>query len=456
MRPPGPKGHWITGSLPEFRRDRLGFFQQWAREYGDLVYIRLGSRPVFLASHPDLIEDVAVHQAKNFIKHFALRLNPLVLGKGLLTSEGDFWLRQRRLIQPVFQKSRIATYAPDMVEATRQRIGQWQDGEPRDIFEEMSAITLAIAAKTMFHAEVGSETANVARAMEVMQNHFVARFSGLLPWPLWIPTPTNLRVRRAVRTLDSILFGFIRQRREHPERYQGDLLSLLLQARDEGDGKGMSDQQVRDEAMTLFLAGHETTALTLSWTWYLLSQHPEAALKLQQEADAVLQGRLPTADDWPKLKYAEMVTLESMRLYPPAYVFGREAIVDTTLGGYPLPRGTTVLMSQWVVQRDPRFFPEPDRFLPERWANDPKDRPRFSYFPFGGGPRTCIGNTFAMMEMALILATIAQRFEFTLAPGAVVTPSPTFTLRPSPGVPTTVRKRQPVDMPAAQPVPHLV
>jgi cytochrome P450 len=260
---------------------------------------------------------------------------------------------------------------------------------------------------------------------------------------MWIPTPANLRVKRAVRVLDNILFGFIRERRAHPERYQKDLLSLLLQARDEGDGKGMTDQQVRDEAMTLFLAGHETTALALSWAWYLLSQHPEAARKLHEEADTVLDGRLPTADDCPRLKYAEMVALESMRLYPPAYVVGREALVDTTLGGYPLKQGTTVMMPEWVIHRDPRFFPDPARFHPERWANDPKDRPRFSYFPFGGGPRACIGNTFAMMEMTLVLATIAQRFDFTLAPGVTVTPQPTFTLRPNPGVPAVVRRRQP-------------
>jgi len=441
IRPPGPKGHWLTGSLAEFKRDRLDFFTRVAREHGDLAFFRLGPRRIYLASHPDLIEEVLVHHAKNYHKHFALRLNLLVLGKGLLTSEGEFWLRQRRLIQPVFQKSRIATYAPDMVRTTLHHIDRWKEGETRDIHAEMMAVTLAIAARTMFHAEVDDEAANVAQAMDVMQKDFVSRFNGLLPWPLWIPTPANLRVRRAVRVLDKILYGFIRQRRENPEQFQGDLLSLLLQARDEGDGKGMGDQQVRDEAMTLFLAGHETTALALSWSWHLLATNPDAAQKMQAEVDEVLRGREATAEDCSRLRYVEMVALEAMRLYPPAYVFGREANVDTTLGGYALPKGTTVLMSQWVVQRDERFFPNPDEFRPDRWKEDAKDRPRFAYFPFGGGPRACIGNTFAMMEMVLILATIAQRFDFTALPGSVVRPDPTFTLRPHPGVPALIRRR---------------
>jgi cytochrome P450 len=442
LSPPGPKGSWFGGNLGEFRRDRLGFFTRCARDYGDIVALRLGPRRVWLVSDPRLIEEVLVAQSKSFIKHFALRLNPLVLGKGLLTSEGDFWLRQRRLIQPVFQKSRIAAYAPDMVEAAANHVAAWRDGEERDIHAEMMSLTLTIAARTLFHAEVEGEAASVAQAMDVMQQHFVRRFNGLLPIPMWIPTPANLRVRRAVRRLDEVLFRFIRQRREHPEKFHGDLLSLLLQARDEGDGQGMSDQQLRDEAMTLFLAGHETTALTLSWSWYLLARNPDAARKVQEEVERVIGGRTPTADDWPRLKYTEMVSLEAMRLYPPAYVIGREALTDVDLGGHRLPRGTTVLMSQWVVHRDKRFFADPEQFRPERWGEESiKALPKFAYFPFGGGPRLCIGNTFALMEMALLLSVLAQRFDFTLKPGVELTPQPTFTLRPSGPIPALVRRR---------------
>lgn len=439
--PGGPRGHWLAGNLPDFRKARLEFFVNCAREHGDLVWIRLAHRRVYLANHPDLIEDVLVTQSRHFIKHFALRLNPIVLGKGLLTSEGDFWLKQRRLIQPVFLKQRIAGYASAMVAATERHLADWRPGEKRDIHVEMMRLTLAIAAKTLFNAEVGGDAHAIAQAMEVMQQNFLERFNSLLPLPLWIPTPANLRAKRAVRQLDDVMFRIIRQRRQDNADH-GDLLSLLLRARDIDDGSAMSDKQLRDEAMTLFLAGHETTALVLSWGWYLLALNPDVEQKLCAELDAVLGGRLPTVEDLPRLKYAEWVSLETMRLYSPAYVIGREATVDCAIGGYAVPRGTTVLMPQWVVHRDARFWDEPERFRPERWGEEKiKTMPKFAYFPFGGGPRTCIGNTFAMMELALIFATIAQRFRFRLEAGRAVTPLASFTLRPAPGIPGVIEAR---------------
>ena len=301
--PPGPKGHWLSGNLPEFRRDRLDFLTNCVRAFGDMVKIRLAHRRVYLVGHPDLLEEVFVTQSKNFIKHFALRLNPVLLGKGLLTSEGDFWLRQRRLIQPVFSRARIASYAGTMVAATERRLAGWKAGERRDIHEEMMALTLDIAAKTLFGTEVSHESRAIAEAMQVMQDNFLRRFNSLWPAPLWLPTPANLRARRAVRQLDAVLFQIIQQRRTQ-KIDNGDLLSLLLSARDEDDGTGMTDQQLRDEAMTLFLAGHETTALVLSWTWYLMAQNPEAEKKLWAELDAVLAGRAPTVEDCPRLKFA--------------------------------------------------------------------------------------------------------------------------------------------------------
>ncbi len=439
-RPPGPKGHWLSGNLPDFRRDRLGFFTRCAREHGDFVSVRFALRRVYLLFHPDLIEDVLVTQNQCFIKHFALRMNPLVLGKGLLTSEGDFWLKQRRLIQPVFNRSRIASYAPAMTQAAQRVVADWKDGEPRNMLAEMMRVTLMIAAKTLFDAEVGKETQQVVAALDYLQDNFLKRFNRMFSPPVWVPTPGNLRLRRAVRQLDDILYGFIRQRRQDNTDH-GDLLSLLLQARDD-DGGCMTDRQLRDEAMTLFLAGHETTALVLSWAWCLLAQNPQAAAKLHAEIDDVLQGREPTSDDVPRLKVTEAVILESMRLYPPAYMVGREAIADCEVGGYPVPRGMTLFMPEWVVQRDPRFFPEPEQFRPERWQEERiKQMPKFAYFPFGGGPRLCIGNTFAMMEMVLVLAVIAQRFHFRMQPGAVVTPLPTFTLRPTNGIPGVISVR---------------
>jgi cytochrome P450 len=441
--PPGPpRISWLGGHLGGFRTGRLDFFVQMARNWGDMVKVRFGHRRVYLVSHPDLIEEILVTKNSNFIKHFALRLNPRVLGKGLLTSEGDFWLRQRRLVQPAFTRSRIAAYAPAMVAAAERLIAGWQPGERRDIQVEMMRLTLEIAAKTLFDADVGGEAQAVVEAMQVLQDNFLRRFNSLIPPPLWLPTPTNFRLRRAIRSLNDILFGFIRQRRAQNVD-KGDLLSILLHARDEDDGSRMTDLQVRDEAMTLFLAGHETTALTLAWTWYLLARHPRAEETLVEEWHTLLNGRAPTVDDWPKMRFTEKVILEAMRLYPPAYVVGREALADCTIGGYHVPRQTTLLMPQWAVQRDPRFYAEPDEFRPERWTDEfHKKLPKFAYFPFGGGPRLCIGNTFAMMEMALVLATIGQRYRFALQPGIEVTPYPTFTLRPSPGIPGVITPRE--------------
>jgi cytochrome P450 len=439
--PPGPKGHWLAGNLPDFRRGRLDFLTHCARTYGDMVKLRFAHRRIYLVCHPDLIEEVLVGNSKHFIKHFALRINPMVLGKGLLTSEGDFWLRQRRLIQPVFLPSRIASYAGTMVSSAQRMLATWQAGEQRDIHEEMMRVTLEIAAKTMFDAEVGGDSHAIAEAMEVMQLNFLARFNSMVPTPLWIPTPGNLRARRAVRQLDAVMYRIIAERRAQ-KTDRGDLLSLLLRARDESDGAGMTDKQLRDEAMTLFLAGHETTALVLSWTWYLMAQHPDAERTLWAELHTVLGGRTPRVDDWPKLKFTERILLESMRLYPPAYLIGREAIADCVIGGYEVTRGMTILMPNWVVQRDPRFFDEPDAFRPKRWGEERiKSLPKFAYYPFGGGPRICIGNQFAMMEMVLLLATIAQQFCFRMPPGATVTPLPTFTLRPTPGVPGILAPR---------------
>jgi cytochrome P450 len=439
--PVGPKGSWLSGNLPDFRTHRLDFLARCQREHGDIVKLRFAHRPVYLVSHPDWIEEVLVTHSKHFTKHFALRLNPVILGNGLLTSEGDFWLRQRRLMQPVFNRSRILGYAAAMVEATQRHLTTWQPGERRDIHAEMMRVTLDIAAKTLFGAEVGNEAQAIAAAMEVAQQNFIVRFNSLVPLPMWVPSPGNLRMRRAVRKLDDVMYGIIRHRRDNPTD-RGDLLSLLLHARDEDDGSAMTDKQLRDEAMTLFLAGHETTALVLSWAWFLLAEHPQAEHKLMAELNTVLAGRTPSADDWPRLKFTEMIALESMRLYPPAYVVGREAIVDCGIGGYAVPRGTTVLMSQWAVQRDPRFFEEPNAFRPERWGEERiKSLPKFAYFPFGGGPRVCIGQQFAMMELVLVLATIAQKFRFRMQPGAKVTPQASFTLRPATGIPGVIEQR---------------
>ena len=431
----GPRGHALLGNLREFSRDQLGFYARCAREYGDVVPVRLGPFPGLLIYHPDAIEEVLVVRNRDFIKSRGVRLMRGFLGDGLFTAEGDLWLRQRRLMQPAFHRQRVAAYGETMAAYAARQAADWHDGAVLDIHEEMMAVTRAIVAKTLFNADVSEEARAIGDASEIVMEYFGKRFGSLLALlPLWLPTPANLRLRRAVRRLDEVVYRMIADRRRSPED-RGDLLSILLEAQDADDGSRMSDRQVRDEAMTLFLAGHETTAVALSWTWFLLAQHPEVDARLADELRAALGGRPPAVTDLPALRYAEMVVMESMRLYPPAYGIGREAARSTEVAGHPVPAGGIVIMPTWVVQRDARWFDEPEAFRPERWAHDAMRRlPRFAYFPFGGGPRQCIGNTFATMEATLVLAAIAQRFRLALMPGQRVTPTPYVTLRPEPGI----------------------
>jgi cytochrome P450 len=440
--PPGPKGHWLTGNLPDFRRDRLGFITDLARTYGDVAAMRLGRRRMMLVSHPDLVEEVLVARNRHFIKHFALRMTRTTLANGLLTSEGDFWRRQRRLSQPAFHRDRIAGHAAVMVALTERMLTGWADGQIRDIQDDMMRLTLEIVAKTLFDADVSGDSADASVAMETMLRCFTARINSMIRLPETFPTPVNLRLRRAVRRLEAILFDIIAKRRASQED-RGDLLSMLLHAQDEDDGTGMTDRQLRDELMTLFMAGHETTANTLAWVFYLLSHNHGAEAHLHAELDRVLGGRAPTLADLPNLPYAEHVVTEALRLYPTVWLLGREAIEPTEVGGYRVPVGMTVYMSQWVVHRDPRWYDDPEKYRPERWADGLQKRlHRYAYFPFGGGPRICIGNGFAMMEAVLLLATIAGRYRLTMAPGATVTPLPTMTLRPDEGVMMTLTRRR--------------
>jgi cytochrome P450 len=438
--PPGPKGTVIGGNIRQFRAGLLDFLLLTAREYGPLANFRIGPRRVFLASGPDLIEQVLVTDAKHYIKHFGARAYKPVLGNGLVTSEGAFWRRQRKLIQPAFLKTRVQSYVPVMGELTNRMLDSWVPGRSVHIDYEFETLTSKIALKTLFDLDDPGERERFSDALKLAFDLMNERLRQIFKFPLWVPTAANLRLQRAVSELDRTVQKFIASGRSR-KPLGDDLLSQLLLAQHE-DGTPMSDRQLRDEAMTLYLAGHETTALTLAWSWYLLSQHQHVEEKLVSEWQHVLSGATPTTDHLPRLPYTVAVIAESMRLFPPVYVIGREATTDLTLGGYRVKRGYTVLMSQWVNHRDPVYFPDPEEFCPERWENGLAKRlPKFAYYPFGGGQRICVGNTFALMEAAIILATVGQRYRFTLDPEAVIDIKPQITLLPANGISATLQRR---------------
>jgi cytochrome P450 len=380
-----------------------------------------------------------------------LQANKRLFGNGLLTSEGDFWLRQRRLAQPAFHRTRIASYGETMVRYTEQMLEHWSHGQEVDAHQEMMQLTLNIVGKTLFDADVAGDAREIGKTITMLLD-FSSDFRRLIFTPKWLPTPRNIQTNLAIRRLNKIVFRMIAERRASGGD-AGDLLSMLLAARDE-DGSRMDDKQLRDETLTLFLAGYETTANLLAWTWWLLATHPEVERKLHQELDGLLAGRPPAMDDLPRLRYAGHVLTESLRLYPPAWGMARLAIEDHEIAGYPVPAGTGVAIAQWVVQRDPRWYEAPDEFRPERWEGDLQKRlPRFAYFPFGGGPRQCIGNMFALMEATLVLATVAQHFRLRMMSNQEIVPLASITLRPKNAVAMRLESRRgakaDVNVPAA-------
>lgn len=436
----------VVGHLFDFRRAPLHFLRTMRERHGDIVDVALGPLEVTLISHPDLIEDILVTRSKLWKKDRFLQTNLRpVLGDGLLSSEGDFWRKQRRLAQPAFHRDRIAAYAGIMVDHASRLARTWQDGQERDVHTDMMRLTLDIVAQTLFGAEVGDHAGDVAEAIEAVLAVVADPLEVFLPVLKRMPTPQRRRFARGVKRLDGIIYGVIEARRKagaDGAKQADDLLSMLLHAQDE-DGSQMSDKQLRDECLTLFLAGHETTAINLSWTWLLLSQHPAVKAKLQRELDAVLGERPPTFADVPALRTTSHIISESLRLCPPAWSLGREACEDVDVGGYRIPRGRQVWFCPWAIQRDPRWFDAPDAFRPERWDGDLAKRlPRFAYFPFGGGPRLCIGQAFAQLEAVLLLATLAQRFDVEVLPKPPAVPLPSVTLRPKHGLRVRLKRRR--------------
>ncbi len=440
-RPPGPRSRSPLGLLPEFRKGPNLFFERVAREYGDVAYFRLGVQRTYLVSDPELIRGVLVTDQRQFVKSHALHRLKVLLGEGLLTSDGEFHLRQRRLSQPGFHRERLAGYAAAMVRRAVAARERWRDGETVDLHREMMRLTLGIVGETLFSADVEGEADEIGAAL----NDILAQFHTLLipgsQYLGWLPFGSAKVFQCAMQRLNRTVYRIIGEHRASGAD-QGDLLSMLLEAVDEETGERMSDRQVRDEAMTLMLAGHETTANALTWAFYLLSQNPECERRLHEEVDA-LGGRAPGFEDLPRLGYAEMVLAEAMRLYPPAWSVGRMSPGEYRLGKWTVPAGSVIAMSQWVVHRDARWWPEPERFVPERFAAEEREkRPKFAYFPFGGGTRQCIGERFAWMEGTLVLAAIAQKWRARLVEGQKVETEARVTLRPRWGMGVRVEERE--------------
>lgn len=449
-RAPGPRDRYGLRNVARFSTGTLKFLRGLADRYGDVVQLKIFGKEYFLVSHPDDIESVFIKHAASMGRDEYIETLKRTLGEGLLTSDGDLWKHQRKLMAQAFTPKRIRSYGDTMATVTEGAL-HYREGEVVNIHAEMSRITMEVVAAVLFGATIGPrEFELVGKSMETLNTYYANSPEAILILPRWVPTPLNMKVNAAVERLDGLIYSIIAKRRAARSSGKGsdaadeqrDLLDVLLNAQDDG-GAGMSDQQLRDEAMTLFLAGHETTALALAHTFYALSKHPEIERRLRAELDEVLGDRLPTADDVKQLVYTERVLKESMRLFPPAWTTGRQANEDVMVGGYRVPAGSQILLSQWVVHRDSRFFPDPEAFDPDRWEPErAKIIPRYAYFPFGGGSRICIGNHFAMMEATLILAIVLRRFHFELLPGQTLAFNPSVTLRQKgPGLQMRVREQ---------------
>lgn len=428
-----------------FIRDPLGFLTQAARQYGKVVYFPFLYRKFYLLSDPDDIESVLVKIHSKFVKTASLRTPGvrLVMGDGLVTSEGEFWRKQRQLAQPAFHRERIASYSHVAARCTDEMLKRWEPSEPLELHREMMRLTLRIVAKTLFSADVNRDDNEIGQALDTCIHLFATQWTFKGIFLQRFPTADRRRLRLAVEKLDQVVYRIILEHRGNGD--SGDLLSILMAAQDE-DGSQMTDEQLQDEAMTLFLAGHETTAILLSWTWLLVMQAPEAEERLHAELDTVLDGRLPTFDDLPKLSYTEKIIKESMRIYPPIWGVARQVLEDFEVSGYRIPAGSEVIISQWVNHRDSIYFEEPEEFRPEGWREEfTKQLPKFAYFPFSAGPRNCIGSGFVMMESVLVLATMAQRIWLRRTSSDPVIPFPSITLRPRGNLTAVSIPRRPVN-----------
>ncbi len=443
-----PRGRWLVGHLWDFKQRPLDTMTSWRGRYGDLVRFQFGTTSCYLLSHPDLAEEVLLHNSEDFGKIYDADKPTglgLVLGNGLLTSEGPVWKKNRRLIQPVFQRQHVAEMAYEMATAGERLLDRWGKldlRQPVEIAGEMMKLTLDVITRTMFSTSFLHEADHLAPALTTLIRYAFQSFHNPLRVPLWVPTPANRAFREAKASVDGLIYGLIRERRQSAMR-RNDLLDRLLHAVDQDTGVGLTDEQLRDELLTIATAGHETTANALSWTWYLLARHSTVRERFHQELSNVLGNRTPDLDSLPRLPYTRAVFEEALRLYPPAPALQRKAFVDTSVAGCPVKAGSLTIISLWNIQRYPAVWVEPNAFLPERFIDDASTvRPRLAYMPFGAGQRTCIGNHFAMMEGSLLLALIGQRYQLDLAVEQVVEPDVAVTVKPKNGLKMMVRKRK--------------
>jgi cytochrome P450 len=444
--PPGPRGNVVLGSLRDIYRDRLRFVLDMSRIYGDVLQYRVAHMRMYQINHPEGVGRLLHDNHRNYSKDVAtFGTLKLFLGNGLFTSDGEFWRRQRRLAQPAFHRRRVANFGALMIDATLAMLDRWRPrvtpSQPLDVATEFMHLTMEIATRALFSTSVEGDIYKIGSAIATLLDEVTFRFTFPFYPPLKVPTPRNRRFLAARATLDGIVYRIIAERRQRPDEHD-DLLAMLMEARDEETGEGMSDEQLRDEVVTLFLAGHETTANALTWASYLLSTHVAVARRLQAEVDEALEGGMPTASELPKLPYTRMVIDETLRLYPPAWITNRRAIESDTVCGYRIPADATLSISPYVTHRDPTLWENPEGFDPERFSPERSaGRPHYAYFPFGGGPRQCIGKGFALMEATLVLALLTQRYELHLVPGRRVETEALATLRPRYGMWMTAHPR---------------
>ena len=439
---PGPRGLPFLGVMPEMVSDLLGLLTNTARQYGGIAQFQLLNKSYILLTNPDYVKYVLQDNHKNYIRGRSVETGRVLLGNGLPLIEGDFWLRERRILQPAFHRERLGKLASVITGVIDTFLQDWEtkarNHQILDVDDEMMRLTLTVIIKSMFRADIDDKVQSLSRAFNVASKFMLWRSQQMWAPPLSVPVPRNLEYNRALKVLNDTIYPLVADARQHPK---DDLLSLMLGMRDADTGEGMSDQQARDEVVTLFFAGHETTAATLTWAFYLLSEHPDIEERMRREITSVLQGRPLSFDDLPKFIYLRQVIDEVLRLYPAAYMFAREALVDDVLDGYRIPAQTMIFISPFVAHRDPKYWPDPERFDPDRFTPEAvASRPRHYYYPFGEGPHLCIGNNFALMEMQLILAMVLQRFCLRLAPNHAIAFHPEATLRPKRGMKMTVKE----------------